>query len=119
MGKTMRDGTLVLSLALFTTIWQSRLAAVLTLPNATTKISGIVGDITCGREHSMMRGKTDAECTRQCVAALGSKYALITTEKVYVLEGHWQEVDALAGQKAMITGKISEETIEVSRVEKL
>src|SRR5271165_1410959 len=101
----MRKETLVVVLCLcvfFKT--NSRSSVASGTPGTQRSLVGIVGDITCGREHIMMRGKSDAECTRQCVATLGSKYALITADKVYVLEGHWQEVDALAGQKARITG---------------
>jgi hypothetical protein len=94
------------------------LAASSFAAGTTKSLVGIVGDITCGREHSMMRGMSDAQCTRECVARLGSKYALITEDQVFVLEGHWQEVDQLAGQKAKITGEVEGQKINVSKVEK-
>jgi hypothetical protein len=97
----------------------SFLLGVAASSSSTTKtLVGVVGDITCGREHSMMPGTSDAQCTRGCVARLGSKYALITEDQVLVLEGHWQEVDQLAGQKAKVTGEVDGQKINVSRVEK-
>src|SRR6266478_5814135 len=53
--------------------------------NHTTILTGVIGDAICGRKHAM-GGKSDAECTRECVRR-GSQYALIVGEKVYVLEG--------------------------------
>ncbi len=115
----MRAGMLVVMLGLSVCLGaDSGSSAASGTAGTQRTLVGIVGDITCGREHTMMRGKTDAECTRQCVATLGSKYALITADKVYVLEGHWQEVDALAGQKAQITGDVDGETVNVTKVEK-
>ena len=32
----------------------------------TTTLTGVVGDAICGRKHAM-GGKSDAECTRECV----------------------------------------------------
>ena len=60
---------------------------------------GVVTDSTCGRTHSMMPGKSDAECTRACITK-GSKYALIVGDKVYTLEGQADALDKLAGAKA-------------------
>jgi hypothetical protein len=76
---------------------------------------GTVSDDSCGAKHTMMPGKSDAECTRACVAQ-GAKYALVVGSKVYTLEGHSSELDKLAGEKAKVTGAVSGKTVTVASV---
>jgi len=78
-------------------------------------LTGVVSDSSCGRKHTMMPGKSDAECTRACVMK-GSKYALVVGDKVYTLEGQSAELDKLAGEKAKVTGTVSGDTIQVASV---
>jgi hypothetical protein len=44
--------------------------------------TGTVSDVMCGAKHTMMPGKPDAECTRECVKA-GTDFALVVGGKVY------------------------------------
>src|ERR1700692_2023503 len=78
--------------------------------------TGEVGDAMCGRKH--MDG-TPAECTRTCVAH-GSNFALIVSEKIYILKTSDQSVlatlDKQAGKMATVTGVLTDDTIEVSSV---
>lgn len=74
---------------------------------------GVVSDTACGAKHTMMPGKSDAECTRAC-ASKGSKYALVVGKKVYTLEGQGDELSKLAGEKAKVTGTVSGDVVQVS-----
>ena len=64
----------------------------------------------------MLPGKTDVECTRECVKA-NSKYALVVVDKkVYTLSGSLQEASSLAGKQVRITGEKSGDTIAVKSI---
>lgn len=82
---------------------------------ADTTFVGTISDDMCGRKHTMMPGKSDTECVRECVKA-GSSYALVTADKVYKLQGQPAQLDKLAGAKAKITGSLSGDTIKVVSV---
>ena len=79
--------------------------------------TGEVGDAMCGVKHEM--AGSHAECTRECIQH-GSKYALISGDKVYTLEtsdkAALDQLDKLAGQKATIKGTAEGTTIQVSAV---
>lgn len=78
-------------------------------------LTGVVSDSACGRKHTMMAGKSDAVCTRECVK-MGSKYALVVGSKVYTLEGGAEDLDKLAGEKAQVKGTVSGNTVQVASV---
>ena len=80
----------------------------------TTTLKGIVSDQMCGAQH-MMEGASAAKCTRECVK-MGSPYALVVGDKVYTLKGHPKELDALAGEPAVITGTVSGMNVDVASV---
>lgn len=61
------------------------LCAASLFAQATQTITGTVTDSMCGAHH-MMKDKSAAECTRECVKE-GSEYALATGNKVYTLKG--------------------------------
>jgi hypothetical protein len=83
--------------------------------SATPKtLIGIVSDSMCGAQH-MEKDKTPAECTRVCVKQ-SMKYALVVDKKVYTLEGHEAEPDKLAGQKVIVKGNVTGETVTVQSV---
>jgi hypothetical protein len=84
-------------------------------PSASPKtLTGIVSDSMCGAHH-MAKDKSPAECTRMCIKQ-GMKYALVTGDKVYTLEGHDSELEKLAGQKVTVAGKLTGDTLAVSSV---
>lgn len=78
--------------------------------------SGRVSDSMCGTKHMMA---SEAECTRACVGK-GSKYALVSGDKVYTLDttdkAALGTLDKLAGSNAKVTGTLNGETIQVSSV---
>jgi hypothetical protein len=80
----------------------------------TTTLKGVVSDEMCGAKH-MMHGASASKCTRECVK-MGASYALVVGDKVYTLKGHSKELDALAGEHAVITGTVSGTNVDVASV---
>ncbi|MEO6965311.1 MAG: hypothetical protein ABI076_05365 [Acidobacteriaceae bacterium] len=80
----------------------------------TTTLQGVVSDQMCGAQH-MTQNISAAKCTRECVK-MGSSYALVVGDKVYTLKGHSKELDALAGEHAVITGTVSGTNVDVASV---
>lgn len=78
--------------------------------------TGEVSDSMCGTKH-MMENKAD--CTRACVSK-GSNYALVVGDKVYTLhtsdKAALDQLNALAGEQAKVSGTADGDTIEVSKV---
>ena len=91
-------------------------AGAMSGPAKHVTLTGVVSDATCGRKHTMMPGKSDAECTRACIMK-GSKYALVVGDKVYTLEGQSDALDKLAGETAKIHGMASGDTVQVASVQ--
>lgn len=77
-------------------------------------VTGIISDTMCDRTH-MVKDKTAAECTRLCVKQ-GSKYALVVGQRLYTLEGHESDLYKLAGQRALVKGKVHAGTIAVDSI---
>lgn len=81
-----------------------------------TTLTGEISDSMCGAKH-MMAG--NAACTRACVSK-GSKYALVSGDKVYTIESSDKTVQdklsSLAGEKAKVTGAVNGDTITASKV---
>jgi hypothetical protein len=83
--------------------------------NSAKTLTGVISDAVCGRKHAMP-GKSDAECTRECVHR-GSQHALIVGEKVYILEGSpADKLDELAGARVLVSGTVQGEIIRVEAV---
>jgi hypothetical protein len=79
--------------------------------------TGTVSDSMCGAKHAMPGN--DAACTRACVSK-GSKYALVSGDKVYTLDTSDKTalatLDKNAGAKVTVTGTEKDNTITVTRV---
>jgi len=77
---------------------------------------GNISDAMCGLKH-MMPGKSDKECTLECVKA-GSKYVLadVANGKVYQLSDQ-KKPEEFAGQKVKVTGTLKGDTINVTAIE--
>lgn len=88
-------------------------AGGLAIAQTNTTLTGVVSDQMCGAKHMMDGG--GAKCTRECVKQ-GSPYALVVGSKVYTLKGHSAELDKMAGQSAVVKGKLSGTTMDVSSV---
>jgi hypothetical protein len=78
--------------------------------------TGEISDTMCGAKHMMANR---AECTRTCVQK-GSSYALVAGDKVYSLKtddpATLDQLSALAGEKAKVTGTAQADTIAVKKV---
>ena len=90
------------------------LIAAVSVMAASQTFTGVLSDSMCGAKH-MLPGRTDAECTRECVKANG-KYALVVDKNVYTLSGSLQEAPSLAGKQVRITGDKSGDTIAVKSI---
>ena len=79
--------------------------------------TGKVSDAMCGAHH-MMEG-SDADCAKACISK-GSKYALVSGEKVYILQSSDKAamagLDKLVGADAKVTGTLDGNTIQVASV---
>jgi Protein of unknown function (DUF5818) len=92
------------------------LSISMVVANAVTPqtFTGTVSDTMCGAKH-MLPGKTDAECTRECIKANG-KYALVVDKHVYTLSGAQDDLSRLAGKRVRITGEATGDTIKVQSI---
>ena len=82
---------------------------------ANSTLTGVVTDDMCGKNH-MMPGKTNADCTRECVKH-GAKFAVVAGDgKLYLLSGKAAEIGALAGQKVTVSGELKGNTMTVASV---
>ena len=68
----------------------------------------------CGKKH-MMQGQSDAKCVQECIKA-GSKYALASGEKVYLLNAKPEALAPFAGKEVHIEGSIAGDTITVNSI---
>lgn len=82
---------------------------------ATQTLTGVITDDMCGKKHTMMPGKPDADCIRACVKA-GSKYALLSGDKMYALKGDTRQIAQLAGRRAKVSGEVNGAAISVSSI---
>jgi hypothetical protein len=77
--------------------------------------SGVITDSQCGARHAEGSQKSPAECTLACVRN-GAKYSLVDGDKKFALDGNADELSKWAGQRAMIAGTRSGDTIKVTSV---
>lgn len=82
---------------------------------APQSFEGTVSDSMCGKKH-MMPGKSDADCTKECVKA-GSSYILVTDKKTYTLSGKPDQLAQFAGKHAKVQGELKQDTITVSSIQ--
>jgi len=84
---------------------------------ATSKtVTGTVTDTMCGKKH-MIAGKSDADCTRECIKSKGNwTYGLVVGDQVYGLSGDNQKFEFLAGKRVTVTGQQSGNTITVQSI---
>jgi hypothetical protein len=83
--------------------------------SATRMLTGVVTDAECGKTHGMMKGMSDAECTRMCVKG-GSAYALVVGDQVIELRGHSTDLYKYAAQKVTVRGTMHGKDLLVESV---
>jgi hypothetical protein len=79
-------------------------------------LQGVVSNTHCGLKHSTADAK-QAGCVNACIKNQNASYALVSSGKVYTLDGMQEDVSKLAGQSAKITGHLSGMTMKVEKVE--
>lgn len=77
-------------------------------------LKGVVSDTSCSAKH-VSQDKTAAECARVCVRH-GAQYALISGERMYLLDGDLAEVDRLAGQRTEVVGSLDGDSVTVRSI---
>lgn len=83
---------------------------------ATQTFTGTITDTMCGKKH-MVAGKSDTDCTRQCMKSKGDwTYGIVVGERVYRLIGDGKQFDALAGKRAIVKGELSGNSISVQSI---
>jgi hypothetical protein len=111
-ARVRKVGFLLLNL-----IVTSALASSLAFAAKAKTFTGTVSDSMCGAKHAMPGD--DAACTRACVGK-GSKYALVSGDKVYTLDtsdkAALATLDKQAGAKVTVTGTEKDNTITVTGV---
>jgi hypothetical protein len=104
-----RRTSAILVLVIFALLTMRAFAAAQTL-------TGTVTDTMCGKKH-MIPGKSDADCTRECMKAKGDwTYGLVVGNKVYSLTGDNHQFGTLAGQRVTVTGEVTGSTIAVQTI---
>lgn len=76
---------------------------------------GMVTDTHCGARHEAAIDKTASDCTRACVHA-GAQFALVNTDKIYILTGDLETLKRSAGRRSKIVGMLNGDTITVSSI---
>ena len=86
---------------------------------ASTTVTGTLTDTMCGKKH-MIAGKSDADCTRECMKSKGDwTYGLVVGDHVFALSGDNQKLGNLAGKQVTMTGQRSGNTIAVQSIAQL
>jgi hypothetical protein len=113
----MRSGLSKLGVSVASLMLGAGLLVTPALAGKAETLTGEVGDAMCGAKHEM--AGSPAECTRECIKQ-GSKYVLISGDKVYTLETKdkdaLEQLDKLAGQQAKVTGTVAGDVIQVGSV---
>ena len=105
----LKPATRVLTIVVYLLIAASSFAASRTL-------TGTVKDTMCGNKH-MIAGKSDADCTRECMKSKGSwTYGPVVGEKVYSLSGDAKQLASYAGKHVRVTGEQTGNSIAVQSV---
>jgi len=82
---------------------------------ATQTVTGTITDTMCGKKH-MSPGKSDADCTRECMKLKGDwTYGLVVGSSVYHLTGD-KQFATVAGQRVTVAEEVTRETIAVRTI---
>lgn len=104
--------TSIITVALLLT---AMIPAIQQVHAATQTIDGVISDTMCGRNH-MIQGKTDAECIAECKKGGKVGYALLTSNKIYILAGKSRMFAPFAGKQVHIEGSVKDDRITVTSI---
>ena len=100
----------IVAAALFT-----MLMPALRMANAAPQpFTGVISDSMCKQKH-MLPGKTDAQCTEECIKA-GASYILVSGNKVYALSAAKGLIAPFAGKKVQLQGNLQGSSISVTAI---
>jgi hypothetical protein len=74
---------------------------------------GMITDTYCGAKHDARINRAAGDCVRICVHS-GNSFALLSGEKIYLLNGDPVTLKTIAGMRARISGSLDGNTITVS-----
>lgn len=76
--------------------------------------TGIITDEMCadGNHAHMKMGPTDADCTKACIVAHGSRYVLYDGKSAYILSDQ-KTPESFAAQKVRVTGTLDAKTMTI------
>jgi hypothetical protein len=74
---------------------------------------GMITDTYCGAKHDAGINRSASDCVRICVHS-GNSFALLSGEKLYVLNGDLDALKALAGTRVRISGTLQGNTLAVT-----
>jgi hypothetical protein len=78
--------------------------------------TGTITDTMCGKKH-MSPGKSDADCTRDCMKLKGDwTYGLVVGNSLYRLTGDNKQFATFAGQSVTVAGEATGTTIAVKTI---
>lgn len=80
------------------------------------ELTGVISNTHCGLKHSSANAG-DAGCVNMCVKGNNASYALVSTGKLYTLEGNAEEFAKFAGQRVKVSGQLMSTTMKVEAVE--
>jgi hypothetical protein len=104
-----RRTSIILALVIFALLTMRAFAAPQTF-------TGTVTDTMCGKKH-MSPGKSDADCTRECMHLKGDwTYGLVVGSSVYHLAGDNKQFATVAGQRVTVAGDVTGTTIAVQKI---
>lgn len=94
-------------------------ATALSAAQRAQTFTGVITDEMCatGSHAHMKMGPTDADCTRACIEAHGSRYVLWDGKRAYLLSDQ-ETPDSFAAQKVTVTGTLDAKTMTI-RVESM
>ena len=90
-------------------------AALLLAAGEKKTLTGVITDEMCGNDHKMMNVKPDSKCVTECVKGMGSKYALLSDSKVYILSDQ-KTPEKYAGRKVTVTGTVDGKNMQVTSI---
>ena len=73
----------------------------------------MITDTYCGAKHEAGINRAASDCVRICVH-IGNSFALLSGEKMYVLNGDPATLKLIAGMRARISGSLEGNIITVS-----
>lgn len=86
-------------------------AAALSAAGASTTVTGVITDSTCGASHAMMKGHADDDCVRMCTKG-SAEYALYDGRNIWKLSDQKAPARFMA-KHVKVTGILDEKAMRI------